>query len=75
MLYLGLDCSTQSLKAMLVDSSRLITHEVSVNFDAELGHAFPVSGGITRRTYGLPDELQQPAMDAVRPQPRAAEAD
>jgi sugar (pentulose or hexulose) kinase len=68
MLYLGLDCSTQSLKAMLVESSRLITHEVTINFDAELGSVFPISGGITRRTYGLPEELQKPAIDSVRPQ-------
>ena len=62
-MWCGIDSSTQSLKVMLVDSSRLIHHEVSINFDAQLSSVYP-QGSITRGTYGLPAELERAALQA-----------
>eukprot|EP00171_Calliarthron_tuberculosum_P016604 IDg16604t1 len=43
-LYLGLDLSTQSLTATVVNSAGAETHSVSVNFDEELlNHKTPVN--------------------------------
>ena len=64
-MWCGIDSSTQSLKVMLVDSSHLIHHEVSVNFDAELGQQYGVQGGITRRTYGLPKDIEHEPVERV----------
>ena len=65
-LWCGIDCSTQSLKAMLVDSERVIRHEVAVNFDASLAAHFPgMKQGITRQTYGLPGDVEQDVIQKV----------
>ena len=64
LMWCGIDSSTQSLKVMLVDSSHLIHHEVSVNFDASLSSSYPIRGGITRGTYGLPPGVEQPALQS-----------
>ena len=66
-MWCGIDSSTQSLKVMLVDSSHLIHHEVSVNFDAELASVYPIQGGITRSTYGLPKEVEAEAIQRSGP--------
>ena len=53
-LFVGIDCSTQSLKIVVVDTDKVIVSEAAVNFDAELPH-YNVRGGVVRSTYGLKD--------------------
>ena len=44
-MFLGLDCSTQSLSALIIDAREgSILHEVSVNFEADLPHYQTTSG-------------------------------
>ena len=65
-LWCGLDCSTQSLKLLLVDGGRVIRHEVAVNFDQSLQQHFPdMRAGITRATYGLPKDTEQHVIQQV----------
>ncbi|KAI8808382.1 hypothetical protein BJ742DRAFT_756660 [Cladochytrium replicatum] len=45
-LYLGLDLSTQQLKATIIDSSLRIVHESSVHFDNDLPHYCTKGGAI-----------------------------
>ena len=76
-LWCGIDCSTQSLKVLLLDSAHVIVHEVAVNFDQRLQQHFPgMKAGITRATYGLPKQLEQNVIDnvtAARTQPSTAQ--
>jgi len=51
-LYLGLDSSTQSLKAVAIDDRLDIVAEFAVNFDADLPE-FKTSGGVHRGADGL----------------------
>lgn len=72
-LWCGIDCSTQSLKVLLIDSEHVIRHEVAVNFDQSLAQHFPgMKAGITRATYGLPQDVEQHIIEQVAPHARAA---
>jgi xylulokinase len=51
-LYLGLDFSTQQLKAVCVDEQLTITHEFSVAFDEDLPE-FKTSGGVHKSEDGV----------------------
>lgn len=51
-LFLGLDSSTQSLKAVAIDADLQIAHEESVNFDADLPD-FGTEGGVHHHADGL----------------------
>ncbi len=51
-LFLGLDSSTQSLKAVAIDADLRIAHEESVNFDADLPD-FDTQGGVHHGSDGL----------------------
>ncbi len=51
-LFLGLDSSTQSFKATLIDSNLKVVHERSVNFEKDLPE-FKTNGGVHRRADGL----------------------
>lgn len=67
-MYGGIDCSTQSLKFLIVTRHHVIVDEVSVNFDAELRHLFPsIKGGVTRATYGLNEDMEKKVLtnDAI----------
>ncbi len=67
-LFLGLDSSTQGLKAVAVDESLKIVQECSVNFDADLP-GFKTQGGVHRGADGLtvtaPPILWVAAMDLL----------
>ena len=45
-LFLGLDLSTQQLKAMILDDASNIVHEASVHFDHDLPHYGTTNGAI-----------------------------
>lgn len=45
-LFLGLDCSTQALKAVVLDSRLELVTEVRVDFDADLGAKYGVKKGV-----------------------------
>ena len=45
-LFLGLDLSTQQLKAMIIDNASTILHEASVHFDRDLPHHGTTNGTI-----------------------------
>jgi len=51
-LFLGLDSSTQSLKAILIDGSLRVVYEQSVQFDRDLPQ-FKTEGGVHRSADGL----------------------
>lgn len=51
-LFLGLDSSTQSLTAVVIDAGLRVRYEASVNFDAELPE-FQTRGGAHRHEDGL----------------------
>jgi len=51
-LFLGLDSSTQGLKACVVDHNLKVVYEGAVNFDAELPE-FKTEGGVHRHPDGL----------------------
>jgi xylulokinase len=51
-LFLGLDLSTQSLKAVAIDSGLEVACELGVGFDADLP-AFGTRGGVHRGADGL----------------------
>ncbi|KAF8967631.1 hypothetical protein BDZ97DRAFT_1916582 [Flammula alnicola] len=46
-LFLGLDLSTQQLKAVLLDKDSKIVHEASVHFDRDLAHYGTTNGAIS----------------------------
>ena len=51
-LFLGLDSSTQSLKAIVTGMDLKVVYENSVNFDSELG-AFKTKGGVHQHSDGV----------------------
>jgi xylulokinase len=51
-LYLGLDLSTQGLKATAVDSNLVVVFESAVNFDTDLPH-YQTNGGAIHHADGL----------------------
>ncbi|EKM81688.1 hypothetical protein AGABI1DRAFT_118780 [Agaricus bisporus var. burnettii JB137-S8] len=44
-LYLGLDLSTQQLKAILINDDLEVQHEIAVHFDRDLGETYGVTNG------------------------------
>lgn len=44
-LYLGLDLSTQQLKAILINDDLEVQHEIAVHFDRDLGEKYGVTNG------------------------------
>jgi xylulokinase len=73
-LFLGLDCSTQSLKVVAIDAGLAIVDELSVGFDAELP-AFATRDGVHRSADGLtvtsPPQLWVAALDLLLERLRA----
>ena len=66
-LFLGLDSSTQSLKATVIDSSLAVVAEADVNFDADFP-AYGTSGGVHKQEDGTvtsPTVLWIDALDTV----------
>jgi len=53
--FVGLDLSTQALKASLLDASLRGVDEVSVRFDVDVPE-FGTSGGVLRHGHALLDE-------------------
>ena len=51
-LFLGLDLSTQGLKAVLITEDSQVTHESAVNFDKELPR-YGINHGLTNWTAGM----------------------
>lgn len=45
-LFLGLDLSTQQLKAVLVKEDGIIVHETAVHFDNDLGQKYGIEKGV-----------------------------
>ena len=67
-LFLGLDFSTQRLKATAIDGLLNIVHESEIDFDADLPE-FKTAGGVHRHPDGLtvtaPPLLLVSALDAL----------
>jgi len=67
-LFLGLDSSTQSLKACAIDADLNVTAEFTVNFDADLPQ-YKTQGGVHRGPDGLsvtsPPQLWVAALDLL----------
>ena len=74
-LFLGIDSSTQSLKAIAVDAQLNVVHESAVSFDADLPE-FGTSGGAHRGEDGLtvtaPPVMWVAALDLLLERMRAA---
>lgn len=74
-LFLGLDSSTQSLKAILIDDRLAVVGEWSVNFDADLPH-YRTRGGVHAAADGLtvtsPARMWVEALDRLLGTMRAA---
>ena len=67
-LFLGLDLSTQQLKAILLADDSAIVHEASVHFDRDLPHYATVNGAITGPASGevtSPVEMWLEAIDLL----------
>ncbi|KIP03416.1 hypothetical protein PHLGIDRAFT_130158 [Phlebiopsis gigantea 11061_1 CR5-6] len=67
-LFLGLDLSTQGLKAVLITEDGHVTHESAVNFDRELPHYGTTNGAIKGPDEGevtSPVKMWLEAMDLV----------
>lgn len=47
-LYLGLDLSTQQLKAILITDDLNVQHEIAVHFDRDLGEKYGVTNGAVK---------------------------
>lgn len=58
-MHLGLDCSTQSFSALIIDASGSIVHEASVNFERDLPHYQTTSGFVHGDS---PDEVYSDPM-------------
>ncbi len=74
-LYLGLDSSTQSLKAVAIDGQFNTVADFSVNFDSDIP-SFKTQGGVHRGADGLtvtsPPQLWVTALDLLFERMRAA---
>jgi xylulokinase len=75
-LFLGLDSSTQSLKAVAIDAQFKVAAEFTVNFDADLP-AFKTQGGVHRGPDSLtvtsPPQLWVAALDLLLDRMKAAQ--
>lgn len=47
-LYLGLDLSTQQLKAIVITDDLNVQHEIAVHFDRDLGKKYGVTNGAVK---------------------------
>lgn len=76
-LYMGLDSSTQSLKATIIDESLQVVHESAINYDESLPE-FKTQGGVHRHEDGLtvtsPPLMWVAALDLLLERMRAAGA-
>ncbi|KZV91985.1 actin-like ATPase domain-containing protein [Exidia glandulosa HHB12029] len=75
-LYLGLDLSTQQLKAVLVTKAGAVAHEAAVHFDSDLPQ-HKTSGGAHRGPNGrvtAPVAMWVDALDAVMAKLKASDA-
>jgi xylulokinase len=74
-LFLGLDSSTQSLKALAIDTQFKVVAEFAVNFDADLP-SFNTQGGVHKSPDGLsvtsPPQLWVAALDLLLERMQAA---
>jgi xylulokinase len=67
-LFLGLDLSTQQLKAILLSQDSSIVHESSIHFDRDLKHYGTVNGAIRGPSSGQvtsPVEMWLEAIDLL----------
>lgn len=67
-LFLGLDLSTQGLKAVLITEDAQVAHESAVNFDKELTHYGTTNGAIKGPDEGevtSPVKMWLEAMDLI----------
>lgn len=62
-LFLGLDSSTQALKASLLDADLRVLSELEVRFDNDLAH-FGTKGGVLKGPHGS-GEVFSPVMQPV----------
>ena len=77
-LFLGLDLSTQGLKAVLVDSDGILVHESSVHFDSDLPSYGTTNGAIRGPDPGevtSPVRMWLDAYDLIMERMRAAGVD
>ena len=77
-LFLGLDLSTQGLKAVLIDEEGTLVHESSVNFDRDLPSYGTLNGAIRGPDPGevtSPVRLWLDAYDLIMERMRAAGVD
>ena len=76
-LFLGLDLSTQGLKATILDANLKLVYEHAVNFDADLSR-FETSGGVHKHPDGLtvtaPPRMWTAALDLLLDRMRADRA-
>lgn len=77
-LFLGLDLSTQGLKAVLIDSDGILVHESSVHFDSDLPSYGTTNGAIRGPDPGevtSPVRMWLDAYDLIMERMRAAGVD
>ncbi|TFK51820.1 actin-like ATPase domain-containing protein, partial [Heliocybe sulcata] len=77
-LFLGLDLSTQGLKALLVDEEGLVVSEHAVNFDKDLPHFGTVNGAVRGPEEGeatSPVRMWLEALDLVMDRMKASGTD
>lgn len=58
-LFLGLDCSTQALKAVILDQHLSLIQEARVDFDRDLGNKWKTKNGVL---HGEKGEVKAPVM-------------
>ena len=74
-LFLGLDLSTQGLKAVIIDEKTKVVHESAVNFDRELPHYETTNGAIRGPDEGevtSPVKMWLEAFDLIMEKMKAA---
>ncbi|KAJ3504130.1 hypothetical protein NLJ89_g8097 [Agrocybe chaxingu] len=64
-LFLGLDLSTQQLKAVLLDQASMIVHEAAVHFDRDLPHHGTTNGAISGPDEGEVTSPVQMWLEAI----------
>lgn len=77
-LFLGLDLSTQQLKAIVLDEDAALVHECAVNFDRDLPHYGTTKGAVVGPAEGevtSPVAMFLEAMDLLLTRMRAAGVD
>ena len=64
-LFLGLDLSTQQLKAILLSQHSTIVHEASVHFDRDLPHYGTINGAVRGPAFGEVTSPVQMWLEAI----------